>query len=165
MVTVSKINMRYLLGKSCFYTPLKMMIIIIMIIKKNSAYIFVPWETPWSRSVSDILVRSGISTGGHWEWAERRREREGINTEGSLTQSVRGTAQVLVSKMRTSKILVILALSVATANATLLEKKLFLIHKLKQKLGKPSYLVIYHYHYHYHYVLQDWEGCFTRATV
>lgn len=72
---------------------------------------------------------------------------------------------MLVSKMRTSKILVILALSVATANATLLEKKLFLIHKLKQKLGKPSYLVIYHYHYHYHYVLQDWEGCFTRATV
>merc|ERR1719340_908 len=49
--------------------------------------------------------------------------------------------------MRSTKIFIIFALSLATANATFLEKKLFLINKLKHKLGHKLGLGGGHHHH------------------
>ena len=87
-----------------------------------------------SRVVSDISVRSGISTASFTERSNDRDWRYKYWGEITGRQSEDGTTSQDI-KMRTSRILIIFAFSLATANAIFLEKKLFLINKLKHKLG------------------------------
>ena len=85
--------------------------------------------------VSDISVRSGISTASFTERSNDRDWRYKYWGEITGRQSEDGTTSQDI-KMRTSRILIIFAFSLATANAIFLEKKLFLINKLKHKLGQ-----------------------------